>query len=572
IHRDIKPQNIMVGEFGETVVLDWGLAKVKGKSDETIEKLKNEIEELKEGSGFRTVAGKAIGTPSYMPPEQAEGKLEEIDERSDVYSLGAVLYEILTGKPPFEGTTAYEIIGKVVNEDPVEPKKREEKIPEEISAITLKALKKNRNRRYESAKELADDIKRFMTGSLVSAYEYNPVEKLKKWTEKNKLVITTAGIGLAALLLFAIFSYINIIKKEDKADRALAQVFYELGQRSENERKYEDAFYYYTHSYLTYPLVIPDKDPSVKKMLEMSNRLMPEKRNLFFPKFFIFPDEDAVMLMVPDYENDIYKHIKRVEISLKLSEISSDEKVIVICDTGNVIYIINEELEFKKELKSEINIENIILSGNGRYIGLKSRDRFKIYDLEYLTEVFSADDMRGFGHSIFSPDNRHFFYYNDKSESVGVNLKTGKIEFKFNNLILNSISDDSRYIVLNEFAKRKVFIYELSSGNKVFSANSLTGDYSKYEKVNPVNGNFYYIDMSGYLKIYNLNSKKSKMIEVRGFFPNLKYDTDTLLFSRRELVRYLEETTERFRIKDSIYPQNYRIAMYVEERQELFKE
>jgi len=138
IHRDIKPQNVMVGEFGETVLLDWGLAKVKGQADEGAEKLADEVRMLKEAGASDTVAGKPIGTPSYMPPEQADGRIEDIDERSDVWSLGAVLYEILTGRPPFTGATALEVIGKVLT-DTVQPALEVAKeAPRELAAVAMR--------------------------------------------------------------------------------------------------------------------------------------------------------------------------------------------------------------------------------------------------------------------------------------------------------------------------------------------------------------------------------------------------------------------------------------------------
>ncbi|HDS09544.1 MAG TPA: serine/threonine protein kinase, partial [Firmicutes bacterium] len=237
IHRDIKPQNVMIGEFGETVVLDWGLAKVKGHTDETGDKLKSEIAELKEDHGFHTIAGKALGTPSYMPPEQAEGKLDDIDEQSDIYSLGAVLYEILTGEPPFTGDTAYEIVSKVINEEPKKLVDVNKDLPADMVAICEKALQKDKNKRYETALHLSEDIRNFMTGSMVSAYEYNPVEKLKIWVKKNKPVVITAGIGIFFLIGLTIFTWIGISRKNKDADRALAQVFYELGIKAEDEHR-----------------------------------------------------------------------------------------------------------------------------------------------------------------------------------------------------------------------------------------------------------------------------------------------------------------------------------------------
>jgi tRNA A-37 threonylcarbamoyl transferase component Bud32 len=139
VHRDIKPQNVMVGPFGETYVLDWGLARVKGRSDPRASDLK-----LQPDITGNVLEGGAIGTPSYMSPEQAGGKVDEIDERSDVWCLGAVLYEVLTGTPPFTGTSPFDVLGKILK-DPVLPvRELEPEAPKELVAIAEKALQRRR--------------------------------------------------------------------------------------------------------------------------------------------------------------------------------------------------------------------------------------------------------------------------------------------------------------------------------------------------------------------------------------------------------------------------------------------
>ncbi|MHC5082175.1 MAG: serine/threonine-protein kinase, partial [Planctomycetota bacterium] len=164
IHRDLKPANVMVGRFGEVYVLDWGLAKVKGQED--LQDLiplpdsprgKEEVQ-----SSQLTLEGEVLGTPSYMPPEQAAGKISEIDEKSDIYSLGAILYQILTFRPPFEGKTPEDVLSRVVIEDLTPPSSRASRIeeggtetrkgplaihgniPPELEAIVLKAMAKEK--------------------------------------------------------------------------------------------------------------------------------------------------------------------------------------------------------------------------------------------------------------------------------------------------------------------------------------------------------------------------------------------------------------------------------------------
>jgi WD40 repeat protein/serine/threonine protein kinase len=206
VHRDIKPSNIMVGEFGETVLLDWGIAKVKGRKDLGAREIERDLA-LLQGEGLeQTVAGAAIGTPSYMSPEQADGAIEEIDERSDVWSLGAVLYEILTGVPPYDGKTRMEILIKV-GRRPVKPvRERCPDAPADLAAIAEKCLQKNKRHRYQSARELSDDVSAYMTGRRVGAYEYSSWELLKRFAAQNRPTIIAIGLILLVIIGALIFT------------------------------------------------------------------------------------------------------------------------------------------------------------------------------------------------------------------------------------------------------------------------------------------------------------------------------------------------------------------------------
>ena len=201
IHRDIKPDNVMLGEFGETVVVDWGLAKVAGKKDIRGGQLQRDLKLLHDKSTGKTMDGSAIGTPAYMSPEQADGAVADIDERSDVWSLGALLYELLTGRPPFEGVTPFEIIGKVLKDDVVAPGSIDEHVPAELSAVALKALRRDKASRYETARLLASEISAYMTGGRINAYEYSSWELLRGFVRRNRaLSAMTAIIALLVLL------------------------------------------------------------------------------------------------------------------------------------------------------------------------------------------------------------------------------------------------------------------------------------------------------------------------------------------------------------------------------------
>jgi hypothetical protein len=225
LHRDIKPANVIVGEFGETVLLDWGLAKELGEDQSSVEPSR----EVQPG---QTMDGAVVGTPGYMSPEQASG--ESVDIRTDVYALGALLYNVLSGEIPFRGRTPIEVLNQIVEGKVVPIRQREPQVPDELVDIVHKALAHKRADRYDSARELAADLKRFSLGQLVAAHRYSVGELLKRWLWKYRVVV---AISTAALLLVASFGGWSVRRVLRERSLALeAQARAEAAQRSEAER------------------------------------------------------------------------------------------------------------------------------------------------------------------------------------------------------------------------------------------------------------------------------------------------------------------------------------------------
>ncbi len=155
IHRDLKGANVILGDFGEVVVLDWGMAKLAGRSEGEALAPALVLDDAEAGGTGHTVQGQALGTPAYMAPEQAAGRLDLIDRRTDVYGLGAILYEILTGQPPFTGPDTREVLRKVREEEPAPPRQLCPDMPPALEAICLRALAKSAVDRYAAAGDLA---------------------------------------------------------------------------------------------------------------------------------------------------------------------------------------------------------------------------------------------------------------------------------------------------------------------------------------------------------------------------------------------------------------------------------
>lgn len=198
IHRDIKPENIVVGEYGETVLVDWGVAKVD--SDDSlwldVETRASAKDEPDEGL---TLPGSILGTPAYMPPEQALGRNRDLDGRADVYALGAVLYSLLSGERPFTGGTATEILQKVVRNEPVPIRKRAPRAPKELVAICEKAMSKDRDDRFESAQSFTEDLTRYQEGLPVRSYRYTLPERAARLILRHRAI--TSAVFLAVVLV-----------------------------------------------------------------------------------------------------------------------------------------------------------------------------------------------------------------------------------------------------------------------------------------------------------------------------------------------------------------------------------
>ncbi len=202
VHRDLKPANVMLGDFGDTLVLDWGLAKQQqgdGSADATQPSATDSVR-LRSTGGHTTLQGDIMGTPAYMPPEQARGDVAHIDARSDVYALGAILYEFLTGRPPYVAPNAQLAIDQVLRGNLKSPLEFEPDAPRELVAIALHALAHDPKDRYADARAMVLDLEAFAAGGLVGAHTYRRRELLRRWLRRNLVAVTVVLVALSAAL------------------------------------------------------------------------------------------------------------------------------------------------------------------------------------------------------------------------------------------------------------------------------------------------------------------------------------------------------------------------------------
>jgi formylglycine-generating enzyme required for sulfatase activity len=238
IHRDLKPANVMLGDYGETLVVDWGLAKRVGGSPVAEGARGEEPAPAGGGSGGSadplTEAGQVLGTPAYMSPEQAEGRSEDMGPATDVYALGAILYEALTGQPPYRGAGMAAVLAQVRRGPPPAPAQVRPGVPRALEAVCLQAMARSAAGRYAGAGEVAREVERFLADEPVAAYREPLSVRLARWRRRHPTLVTATGLVLLTLAGAAVVGGLVVGREQ-------AKTLHEQEARLEQQRKARQA-------------------------------------------------------------------------------------------------------------------------------------------------------------------------------------------------------------------------------------------------------------------------------------------------------------------------------------------
>ena len=279
IHRDLKPANVLVGEFGETLVIDWGLAKELGRggpdggggggggAGSGVEPVSPEL----------TRAGSVVGTPCFIAPEQAAG--DEIDERADVYALGAILYNLLAGHPPHWDRTehsAERLLDAARRSPPTPLGELVPSAPADLRAIVERAMAHDREARYRTAVQVAEELRRFQAGQLLRSREYSARELIARWIRRHRAAVAVGAAAIVVLAIVGAFSVQQIVARERETRRALAESQLEQGRELLLDGEPGQAA-----PYLAAALAVLPGDPVVQRLAATAVRDLPRRLGAF---------------------------------------------------------------------------------------------------------------------------------------------------------------------------------------------------------------------------------------------------------------------------------------------------
>jgi WD40 repeat protein/tRNA A-37 threonylcarbamoyl transferase component Bud32 len=451
IHRDLKPANVLVGDFGETVVIDWGLAKdlsQEGAVEPSVAVAPSHAD------SSLTHQGMVVGTPAYMPPEQAAGRA--VDERADVYALGAILYHLLAGTRPYDSGSSAQVIDQVVRGPPTPLAERQSGIPADLLTIVAKAMARDPAQRYATARELAEDLRRFQTGQIVGAHAYSLGERFRRFVRRYRAAVTVTAVALLVLMGVGTWSFLRIMAERDRAERKQTEA--ETAQH-DAEKARQQALERADELTLLHARISVERDPN--DAITWLRSLSPG-----------FGQWSAVRTIAADAQARGFAvvlrgHTQTVDDVL----FSPDGRYLLTTSDDATIRLWDMKHGGSRVLTGHTDeVWRLTFSPDGRTFATASKDRtVRIWSLE----TGESRALTGYPGSVdsvaFTPDGQHLAVTNRGDSLVRVwNVASGVLERTLETglspLSMLVLSPDGRYALVHELQGSRAMILDLKGG------------------------------------------------------------------------------------------------------------